>query len=251
MIKLIASDLDGTLLKRSESLVSEQTKTAVLSALASGKEFAVISGRDVPSLKRVFGFAADKVFYVGCNGAVCVKKDKVIYSRPVSDISVLKAFRYAKESDKNLVLCAADTVYVCGTQGFYSQVSPLYGEGETIAINNTSEIKKPIYKISFFTAYGEPKVDFSDFSVRLSYCKNGWTEYVSRFATKGGALTALQSHLGILKTSTASLGDSREDSEMFRHSAISFAFDKEAEEAFSEAISVKSFSEAYETIIKS
>ena len=125
MIKLIASDLDGTLLRRGDKSLSEDVRTAVLSALASGKDFAVISGRDVLSLKALFSFAGNKPYFVGCNGSVCVKDGKVLYSRPVPDVSVIKALKYAKVGGRNVVFCAADTVYVYGTDGFKKNVSSL------------------------------------------------------------------------------------------------------------------------------
>ena len=250
MIKLIASDLDGTLLKRGEKALGEETKAAISSAFASGREFAVISGRDVPSLKKLFQFAKDKPYYIGCSGAVCVKDGKVLYSRPVPDTSVIKALKYAKDTDRKLVFCAADAVYVYGPDCFKKYISSLYGDGEVQTINVTPDVKKPIYKISFYTLKDEKGIDFSDFGVRCSYDKNGWTEYVNRFVNKGGALTALQSRVGALKSNTASLGDSLDDCEMFGYSALSFAFGDEAEKGFEGAIAVKTFAQAYGIITR-
>ena len=248
MITLIASDLDGTLLKSREEIIPEKTRHAIMSAIASGISFAVISGRDVPSLKKILSFAGDKPYYIGCNGSVCVKDGKVLYSRPISDTVILKALTYAKSSGRNVVFCGADTVYVSGMDCFKKHVTSLYGDGSVIPVNITPDIKAPIYKISFFTPKGSDKPDFSDFGVRCSYDKNGWTEYVNRFANKGGALALLESRAGALKQNTASLGDSKEDSEMFNYSALAFAFGDEAENAFLGALRVDSFSEAYEII---
>lgn len=245
MIKLIASDLDGTLLGRKEEAVPESTRTAIMSAISSGRTFAVISGRDVPTLKKLLSFASDKPYFIGCNGSVCVKDGRVLYSRPIPDGAVLKALTYAKSSNRNVVFCGADTVYVSGQDCFKKHVSSLYGDGEVVTVNTTPDIKSPVYKISFFTPKGKEKPDFSDFGVRCSYDKNGWTEYVNRFANKGGALALLESRIGVLKQNTASLGDSAEDSEMFTYSALAFAFGDEAENAFPSAIRVDSFSEAY------
>ena len=84
--------------------------------------------------------------------------------------------------------------------------------------------------------------------MRCSYSKNGWTEYVNRFANKGGALASLQSRVGALKSNTASLGDSLDDCEMFNYSALAFAFGEDAEKGCEAAISVKSFVQAYDMI---
>ena len=250
MIKLIASDLDGTLLKRDEAALSEETRVGISSALASGRELAVISGRDVLSLEKLFDFSNAKPYYIGCSGAVCVKDGKVLYSRPVPDTAVIKAQRYARDTGKKAVFCAADTVYVCGPDCFKKHIVSLYGEGAVTSVSVISDIKKPIYKISFYTLKGETGIDFSDFGVRLSYNKNGWTEYVNRFVNKGGALTALQSRLGVLRSNTASLGDSRDDCDMFEHSALSFAFGDEAEKGCPQSVRVSSFAEAYGMIIR-
>ena len=248
MITLIASDLDGTLLANREEAIPEKTRLAIMSAVASGISFAVISGRDVPSLKKILSFAGDKPYYIGCNGSVCVKDGKVLYSRPISDSVILKALTYAKNSGRNVVFCAADTVYVSGMDCFKRHVTSLYGEGSVVPVSITPDIKSPIYKISFFTPKGSEKPEFSDFGGRCSYDKHGWTEYVNRFANKGGALALLESRTGALKQNTASLGDSTEDSEMFNYSVLAFAFGDEAEKAFPRAIRVSSFSEAYEII---
>ncbi len=248
MIKLIASDLDGTLLKYREDSVSQETKNAVLSVLSSGKIFALISGRDVPSLKNLFEFAGDEPYYIGCSGAVCVKDGKVIYSRPIPDEAVIKALHYAKTNEKNAVFSAADVLYITGKNCFQKYISSLYGNGQTVVINTNPDIKKPIYKISFFSVKNDDQINFFDFGVRLSYKNNGWTEYVNRFVNKGGALSSLQSRLGIMKANTASFGDSRDDADMFNLSSIAFSFGIEAKKAFPKAINTESFSEAYKFI---
>lgn len=248
MIKLIASDLDGTLLKAGESALSAETERAVLSAISSGISFAVISGRDVPSLKRIFTAFGEKPYYVGCNGAVCVKDERVIYSRPISDTAVINAFKYARDSERNAVFCAANAVYACGKYGFKKYVRSLYGEDEVKEAKALPDIKGPIYKISFFTDPGETEADFSDFGVKSVYNKNGWTEYVSRLVGKGAALRALQSLLGVRAANTVALGDSAADCEMLNGAALSFALGDEAKRVCPRAIAVNGFDTAYKII---
>lgn len=250
MIKLIASDLDGTLLKAGETALSAETERAVLSASSSGIDFAVISGRDALSLEGLFAFARERVYLFGCDGAVGIKDGRVIYSRPISDTSVINALKYARDGGRNAVFCAANAVYAYGKAEFKKYVCSLYGDGEVAEVKTLPDIKGPIYKISFFADAGEMKADFSDFGVRLMYNGNGWTEYVCRLAGKGAALSALQSRLGLRAANTAALGDKTPDCEMLARAEISFALGKEAENACPEARRAESFCEAYGIILK-
>ena len=86
MIKLIASDLDKTLMQRTESRLSPTVENDIKAALNRGVQFAVISGRDYPSLRKVFASVADRIYFVGCCGALCVKDGKLLSTSTVDDV---------------------------------------------------------------------------------------------------------------------------------------------------------------------
>lgn len=130
MIKLIASDADGTLTEHASNALSDGVVKGINSAIASGISFAVVSGRDYLSLKKLFFGVADGVYYVSCNGALCVKDGKALYSRPVaregviwalSDADMLSkaANRYAA-TDK--LAEAADAVRVYSPKEFFEYI---------------------------------------------------------------------------------------------------------------------------------
>ena len=71
MIRLIATDLDGTLLERDGSL-PEDTFEVVRMLNEQGIRFAASSGRQYGNLVRLFAPVADRMAFVCENGAFCM-----------------------------------------------------------------------------------------------------------------------------------------------------------------------------------
>ena len=99
MYKLIAIDLDGTLLN-SYGQISQKNKQAVQSAIQKGAEVVLTSGRGIMSVKNL----ADEVNannYIICgNGAMVydVKKENLLYSNFLSQKKVLQLIQICDEN---------------------------------------------------------------------------------------------------------------------------------------------------------
>ena len=230
MIKLIACDLDGTLLPRGEKRLSAKLENKIKSAISVGTAFAVISGRDYPSLLRVFDFRSDEIYYVCCGGSVCIKGGKTLYSRPVSTDAVLAAIKASKQSGKGLVLCSDKVVYVYGSPDFVAFVKNLYGD-DAIEIRCNRGVASPIYKISFYGDVGERSLEPNALALKLFYNRNGWEEYVSKTAGKTEAFSDLRMRLSVLASETAAAGDDLCDVGMLQKAGKAYAFTLEAAKA--------------------
>ena len=64
MIKFVASDLDGTLLLNGAQSVDESAIQYINKLVDKGVIFAPASGRQITSLKRLFGTVSDKLAYI-------------------------------------------------------------------------------------------------------------------------------------------------------------------------------------------
>ena len=230
MIKLIACDLDGTLLPRGEKRLSAEIENKIKSAVSIGTHFAVISGRDYPSLCRVFDFRSDEIYYVCCGGSVCIKGGKTLYSKPVTVESVIAAIKASKQSGKGLVLCSDKVVYVYGSPNFVSFVKNIYGD-DAVEIKCNRGVVSPIYKISFYGDEGESSLEPNALGLKLFYNRNGWEEYVSRIAGKAEAFSDLRMRLSVLASETIAAGDDLCDVGMLSKAGKAFAFTREAAEA--------------------
>lgn len=77
MFKLLAIDLDGTLLTSQKS-VTDSTRQALLRAYATGIDIALASGRSLPSVLQVMdelGLSGPRCWAIACNGALVRHRD--------------------------------------------------------------------------------------------------------------------------------------------------------------------------------
>jgi hydroxymethylpyrimidine pyrophosphatase-like HAD family hydrolase len=230
MIKLIACDLDGTLLPKGEKRLAAEVERDIKAFISAGGKFAVVSGRDYPSLMRVFDFRSDEIYYVCCGGSVCIKGGKTLYSKPVSAESVIAAIKAAKNNGKGLVLCSDKVVYVYGSADFVAYVKRLYGD-DAVEIHCNRGVLLPVYKISFFGETEKKSLEPNAVGLKLFYNRNGWEEYVSRIAGKMEAFSDLRMRLGILASETVAAGDDLCDVGMLSRAGRAYAFTPEAADA--------------------
>ena len=229
MIKLIACDLDGTLLPRGEKRLTSELENKIKAVMVSGTRFAVVSGRDYSSLRRVLDFMSDDIYYVCCGGSVCVKGGKTLYSKPVTAESVISAIKAAKQSGRGLVLSSDKLVYVYGSADFVSYVKNMYG-ADAVEIKCNRGVATPVYKISFF-GEGEHLLSQSALGLKLFYNRNGWEEYISRIAGKAEALSDLMMRLSVLACEVAAAGDDLCDAAMLKKAGTAFALTRECANA--------------------
>ena len=68
-MKMILSDLDGTLLRPSENRISPKVLDAISALHAKNTRFVIASGRTVSELRDLFAQVQDKMCFVACDGA--------------------------------------------------------------------------------------------------------------------------------------------------------------------------------------
>lgn len=99
MYKLMAIDLDGTLLN-SYGEVSKDTKEALLKAKKQGTEVILASGRPISSTESLALELGVDNYLISGNGAAVydIKKQEVIYDRFLSKEQVLKIAKLCEEN---------------------------------------------------------------------------------------------------------------------------------------------------------
>ncbi|WP_054714106.1 HAD family hydrolase [Lacticaseibacillus manihotivorans] len=98
-IKLIASDLDHTLLDEAGHLPPNFYDT-IRAVHDAGMHFVAASGRPLYTLKPMFAPVADVVSLVAENGAVVVRDGEMVYAQfiPKADYVRLTNYTYAKKT---------------------------------------------------------------------------------------------------------------------------------------------------------
>lgn len=82
MYKLIAVDLDGTLLN-SYGIVTEETKQTIKQTMKKGTDVIIASGRPVDSIETIAKEIDSKNYFIAGNGALIydMKNNKTIYEK--------------------------------------------------------------------------------------------------------------------------------------------------------------------------
>ena len=78
MIKLIASDLDGTLLQNGAQELTPRALDLIHRLTEKGIHFTAASGRQYANERRLFAPIRDEISYIAENGSLCICQGKVI-----------------------------------------------------------------------------------------------------------------------------------------------------------------------------
>lgn len=99
MYKLVAVDLDGTLLN-SYGEISENTKRVVKKVMKNGVEFVLASGRSIDSIKNIANDLGGIQYIIAGNGAVMydIKQQKNIYENYIPKDKALELIKTCEEN---------------------------------------------------------------------------------------------------------------------------------------------------------
>ena len=99
MYKLVAIDLDGTMLNHYGE-ISEKTKEIVKKCIEKGVEIVLASGRPIDSIKTIANDLGIKGYFIAGNGALVydIQKDEIIYENYIKKEKVLEIIRICEEN---------------------------------------------------------------------------------------------------------------------------------------------------------
>ena len=82
MIKLIATDIDGTLVKDGTLIIDPEYMTVISKLIDKGIIFTVCSGRQFSSEQKLFAPIKDKLMYITDGGTVVRTPDRILKTYP-------------------------------------------------------------------------------------------------------------------------------------------------------------------------
>ena len=99
MYKLVAVDLDGTMLN-SYGIVTENTKNVIKKVIERGTEVIIASGRPIDSIKTIAKEIGSNNYFIAGNGALIydIKNDKTIYEKYMTKQKVLEIIKICEEN---------------------------------------------------------------------------------------------------------------------------------------------------------
>ena len=231
-IRLIASDMDGTLLD-ADGHVPDRFWPLLDRLQAAGIVFVPASGRQYQTLHAVFG-SRDGLVYIAENGTNIVQDGVSIAREPVIGSIIAPVVDWVRRAaadgaDVGIVVCGARSAYVeRADEGFLRHVRPYYAALEVVDDVRAASADDDVLKLAVF-GLGQaetriaPAVRALGLPADVVISGDNWVDIMRPGVNKGTALTRLQESLGIRREQTMAFGDFLNDAEMLEAAGQSYA----------------------------
>ena len=231
MIKLIATDMDGTLLDENGHLPNGFTD--ILDRLkAKNIKLVVASGRPYYTLQTNFGPMGRYLSYICENGALVVDNNEIIYKNLIDIHMVQNIVTEAKKVKSNaLVLCSPNCAYIENySEEYLVEIKKYYTTLKIV--DNLSEVDDDIIKIAICDLEGSNNILDGKFNDDFNIVATAsiWLDIMNKGVNKGIALKNLMDTDNISKEETMVLGDYYNDIEMLQQADYSFVMENAPED---------------------
>ena len=218
MIKLVASDLDGTLLLNGAQSLPEELFPLIKKLKELGILFVAASGRQYANMKRLFEPVVDEMAFISENGGLAVQNEKVLYqdSFPPALVKELVEAIYDRKGAE----------FTCSTKDFY-YIRPKTAHYRDLMLNvvknncrdieNFDEIKEPCMKVAVYERGGiqEESIRYwrERFGDKCTVVTSGfaWVDFVPFETNKARGLKEYQKRFGIKPEERVVFGDEYND----------------------------------------
>lgn len=239
MYKMIAIDLDGTLLN-SEKKISDHNKKALKWAMKKGVKIVICSGRIYAFASMYSREIGSKEPVIACNGAVIKSIDtgEVLFAEPLSTTDCLKVMELCHEEDIYFHFYIDDVMYAEKLErsalSIWKRNMELPEESRIglQIVDDAGKIlksaKKPPIKLVAISddarklSRVRAKVE-EIHSVDVTSSGSNNFEVVAKGISKGKALEFLSGKLGINKDEIIAIGDNENDSSMLQYAGLAVA----------------------------
>jgi Cof subfamily protein (haloacid dehalogenase superfamily) len=228
-IKMIVSDMDGTLLNSKEQ-VSHLFFEQFNKLQELGIHFVAASGRQYNSIAQKLHPIKNLITIVGENGGVIKRENKTLLLQtfdPQKVVELIPALRNINNT--SIILCGEDTAFIeSEDQNFISMFQEYYSAHEIVKDLTTIPHKTPIIKIALYHPVSSeqfiyPSVKKFEETFLLKISGKNWLDISNPTSNKGTAIQFLQKEMNITPEQTMVFGDYLNDLEMLEAAYYSYA----------------------------
>lgn len=229
MMKLIVSDLDGTLLPAGADRVSEDVFAAVRQITEGGSIFAIASGRPYSGLKHLLAPVADQIVFIASDGALTVYKNEVLEKYPIERmLGVSFMTEIYCDTEAEIVLYSDYLAYLKPKSACFLEEARSTLYNHVVQVKCMEKEAGDCLKIGVMHKEGvrertEKVIERYENQFHLTCSSKEWLEFTAAGVHKGKAVRALQRRFSISKAETVVFGDNRNDMEMFEQSDFAYA----------------------------
>ena len=210
-IKLVATDMDGTLLNNQKEIPKDfhdwvRKHDNVVTVIASGRQYYSVKDLMIP--------IHDRLTYIADNGAVITHNDEIIYTDGISTedanrcLDVVEKMPYAKA-----LVCCVNSAYIENPTEHQWEICSTYN----LKIKKTDNVRKEIendtvVKIAIYYQEADAEKHIGEYAglpEKTKYVLSGvsWIDISSNTVSKGTALKVIQEKFGVKKEECIAFGD--------------------------------------------
>lgn len=231
MIKFIATDLDGTLLRGSAQRPSPEAMELIRALREKGVLFAAASGRQCPNLHRIFWPLSPEMVLLAENGSLVTYKGRTLFQRELDRGPALELIReiLAMGEDCEVLVSAPQTYWLLPKTTRYLDMALNRWDMTICATRDPEDICDPILKISLCMPDGlDPQVAqelSARWEGRFKTAVSGreWLDFTT--GHKGLGIRAIREEFGFAPDEIAVFGDNYNDVEMLDEAGLAFVMD--------------------------
>ncbi|WP_259014867.1 HAD family hydrolase [Emticicia fluvialis] len=227
MIKLIVSDMDGTLLDDHKQL-NEEFWEIEQQLTDNGIIFAIASGRQYYNLAEKFAKIKDKLIFLADNGSYVVYQDEQIHIDSLDKDAANRFIEIGRKVEQGYVIVSGkNSAYVESTdERFLSEAGNYFKRIKVV--EDLTNLEDTILKVTICdfnnsetNSYLHFKAFENDYKVAIA--GKIWLDISDWGANKGTAIRKIQEKLGISFEETMVFGDYLNDMEMMTAGKYSYA----------------------------
>ncbi|QYA25875.1 HAD family phosphatase [Gramella sp. MT6] len=227
MIKLIVTDVDGTLLNDNHELHPDFWKIEE-QLTSKGILFSIASGRQFYNLESKFEKIKDRTMFFAENGTYVSHKGKELYVNPIEKNAAIEFIELGRElTETNLVLCGKDSAYIeTDDEEFKTEISKFYERLQVV--DDLTKVEDTYLKVTLCNFNGVEDHTFPHFvnytdRFKVAIAARVFIDITALDANKGNAIKGIQKELNISPEETLVFGDYLNDLEMMQVAKHSYA----------------------------
>lgn len=232
MYKIIACDLDETLI-RSNRTISKADKEAILMAKKAGVKFVPATGRGFHTvegtLKELGLYDAENEYVISYNGGAITENinNKLLYFKGISFELASELYKRGLNYDVCIHVYTKDRVYAY--HYIQEEIDYLAGRMEVTEIFEDNidflkgqEIVKVLYMNTDYAYLQNIEEELKDITkeIDVSYSSNRYIEFNHQGVNKGAGLLSLAELLGVKSEETIAIGDNFNDLSMIKAAGL-------------------------------
>lgn len=230
MIRLIATDVDGTLVKESTPWIYPEILSAIREWTDRGGYFCVASGRQYYSIRHMFEEVSDRIVYLAENGAHVHYQDRDILVKKMRRDYVEELMTQLRQYDECEILVSSTKGSLIESRS--AEFIKLIAEGyhnKYRVVEDVLAVPEEIIKIAIrhegsIRELGE-RVLIPQWQDKIKACMAGedWVDFMDASVDKGNALKVIQEYLGVTAAETMAFGDNDNDIGLLAAAGESYA----------------------------